>query len=285
MGNLPGKGSLISISLYKIKLLHSFKAEYYHLTTLPKEIHLGRKDFYKIWLINNEGILHYGDQKVEISQPALVFINPQVPYSFEPLTTERSGYWCIFTEEFLTTLFKMETENVFFPDNKHLTVINFLFNQIIEDFNSDYAFKYERIKNHVDLLIHEGLKMNPVSSRIPYNNASTRIAGLFLNLLQKQYPIDNPEQSLTLKKPFDFANELAVHVNHLNAVVQEVTGKSTSTHIAESIINEGKALLKYSSWSIADIAHSLGFDYPNHFSNFFKKHTGITPLALRNKIL
>jgi AraC family transcriptional regulator, transcriptional activator of pobA len=262
----------------------SFKAEYYCLSDQSRYFPLGRKDFYKIWLINNEGLLHHGDQKTPIIKPALVFLNPQVSYVFEPMSVARTGYWCVFPEAFLrmeSPLFKPGAENIFFPDNKQLTVINFLFEQIIEDFNSEYAFKYESIRNHVDLLIHAGMKMRPVLSGNLYNNAATRIAALFLNLLKKQYPIDNPQQSVKLKKPSDFANTLAMHVNHLNAVIQEVTGKSTSTHIAESIINEGKALLLHSSWSIAEIAYCLGFEYPNHFSNFFKKHTGITPLSLR----
>ncbi|WP_235917492.1 helix-turn-helix domain-containing protein [Hymenobacter busanensis] len=70
-------------------------------------------------------------------------------------------------------------------------------------------------------------------------------------------------------------------MNHLNRAVKEATGKPTTVHIAERIIGEAKALLHHTSWSTAEIAYSLGFEYPTYFNNFFKKHTGTTPLAFR----
>jgi AraC-like DNA-binding protein len=40
--------------------------------------------------------------------------------------------------------------------------------------------------------------------------------------------------------------------------------------------------LKQTSWSVADIAYSLGFDDVAHFSHYFKKQTAANPLAFRN---
>jgi len=295
------KASLLSVYLYmdanliKSKIAAnapSFKAEHYELHDEPQASVFGRRDFYKIWLINNEGILKLSDQDIQISKPALVFLNPLTPYAFGPIEKKRTGYWCIFNEEFLNsssrlaiagsaTLFRPDHQNVFFPGETNLAVINFLFEQIIHDFNSDYALKYESVSGKIDLLIHEGNKMQPFLPVGKKHNAASRIAATFLNLLEKQYPIATPNEPLKLKRPSDFADELAVHVNHLNAVVHEVTGKSTREHIAGRMISESKALLNFSDWNIADIAYSLGFDYPNHFNTFFKKHTGITPASLR----
>jgi AraC-like DNA-binding protein len=53
--------------------------------------------------------------------------------------------------------------------------------------------------------------------------------------------------------------------------VKQVTGKSTTTHIAERIITEAKALLLHTDWTVSQIAYALGFDYPTYFNNFFKK--------------
>jgi AraC family transcriptional activator of pobA len=46
-------------------------------------------------------------------------------------------------------------------------------------------------------------------------------------------------------------------------------------------LREAKTQLQHSDWSIADIAYGLGFEYPTYFTNFFKKHTGHPPTALR----
>ena len=270
----------------------SFKAERYELNEKPRITLSIRRDFYKIWLISSEGTLKLMDQIIPINKPALVFLNPLIPYSFDPLEKKRTGYWCVFTEEFLanssrndvtvnSALFELDNPGIFFPEHRHLDVVNFLFEQVVFDFESDYLNKFESIKAKISLLIHEGNKMLPILPRIKKQNAAARIAAVFLNLLEEQYPIVTPGEPVKLKKPSDFAGKLAVHVNHLNAVVHDVTGKSTRNHIAKRMINESKALLIFSDWSIADISYSLGFDYPNHFNTFFKKHTGITPLSLR----
>jgi AraC family transcriptional activator of pobA len=90
---------------------------------------------------------------------------------------------------------------------------------------------------------------------------------------------------LEMKTAQDFAQRLSVHVNHLNRSVRAVTSKPTSAHIAERVIVEAKALLHHTNWSIAEIAYSLGFEYPTYFNNFFKKMTGTSPTALRLQIV
>jgi AraC-like DNA-binding protein len=84
-----------------------------------------------------------------------------------------------------------------------------------------------------------------------------------------------------LKTAQAFADKLAVHVNHLNRSVKQVTGKSTTTHISERIVTEAKALLQHTNWTVAEIAYALGFDYPSYFNNFFKKMTGSSPTTFR----
>ncbi len=100
--------------------------------------------------------------------------------------------------------------------------------------------------------------------------------------MERQFPIDSPENILTLKSPADFAQNLSVHVNHLNRAVKEVTGKTTTNHIADRIVKEAKALLVHTDWNVSEIAYSLGFEYPTYFNNFFKKHTELSPKSLRN---
>lgn len=147
--------------------------------------------------------------------------------------------------------------------------------------NSTYLYKYDVIRNYVNLMIHEGMKMQPALSDVQHNNAAARITSLFLELLERQFPIDSPHFVLKLRKASDFAENLSVHVNHLNNAVRDVTGKTTTAHITDRIVNEAKALLRHTNWSIADIGFCLGFEYPSYFNNFFKKNVGVTPLSLR----
>jgi AraC-like DNA-binding protein len=74
---------------------------------------------------------------------------------------------------------------------------------------------------------------------------------------------------------------LNVHVNHLNRAIKETTEKTTSQIIAERMVQEAKILLKYSSWTVSEIAYALGFSELTHFNNFFKKHVALSPLKFR----
>lgn len=270
----------------------SFRAEKYHLTEFTNNSAPARRDFYKIWLVENRGTLKHGNCTVDLKQSALIFLHPLVPYKFTPVDEDRSGYWCIFTGEFLSgstrfinlqnsTLFCADGASVCFPEKAALSIFRFLFDQIVAEHNSNYAHKLESIRNLTSCLIHQGQKLQSVSKPRSQQTASVRLANMFFNLLEKQYPIASPKAPLQIKKPADFADKLSVHTNHLNAAIQQITGKSTSSHIADRMIAESRALLQYSDWTVADIAYSLGFDYPNHFTAFFKKHTGHTPLELR----
>jgi AraC family transcriptional regulator, transcriptional activator of pobA len=250
-----------------------------------------RRDYYKVWVTLGRGKIHYATRTVDITQPVLIFSNPLVPYSYES-TDVHAGYMCIFTEDFLkessrkgslqeSPLFKIGSNPVFFLSDDKLNLISELYEKMLAEIDTTYVYRYEVIRNYLNLIIHEGLKMEPALSAIKYHNASERIASLFLELLERQFPIDSPEHALKLKKASDYAESLSVHVNHLNHVVQEITGKSTTAHIAERVIIEATALLKHTNLTIAEIAYCLGFEYPNYFNNFFKKNTGLTPLAVR----
>jgi AraC family transcriptional regulator, transcriptional activator of pobA len=113
-------------------------------------------------------------------------------------------------------------------------------------------------------------------------NASQRISTLFLELLERQFPIDDLHQTMSLRSASDFASQLNVHVNHLNRAVKEATQKTTTQIVADRIVQESKILLKHSAWSVSEIAYALGFTEVTHFDNFFKKHVKVSPLKFRN---
>jgi len=108
------------------------------------------------------------------------------------------------------------------------------------------------------------------------------LSSLFLELLERQFPIDENHQSLQFRSASDFVLQLNIHVNHLNRAVKETTEKTTSQIIAERVLREAKILLKHSPWNVSEIAYELGFNETTHFNNFFKKHAQLSPLKFRN---
>jgi AraC family transcriptional activator of pobA len=252
-----------------------------------------RNDFYKIALVLGTGRLHCEDKIIEVTGKALVFYNPALPHFWESVSEKQEGYFCLFNNHFVapsladnnfrnSPLFNTNLNPVFHLSKKQADDLTFIFEKMTEEVETDYVQKYELLHHYLHLLIHEAHKMQPVNSASDkYANASSRISSLFIELLERQFPVDSTEQSLKLKTPHDFADRLSVHVNHLNRAVKEITGKSTSEIISARIANEAQALLRHTDNTVAEIAYSLGFEHPSNFNIFFKKQTSKTPKTVR----
>jgi AraC-like DNA-binding protein len=249
-----------------------------------------RKDYFKICLTKGKSKIHYADRSFEIKEYALLFANPLVPYNWEPLEPEQKGFSCIFSEGFFANYGHLKEFPIFMPGGfpvyelnaTEVGPISSIFRQMIEELDSDFEFKGDVLKNLVFQLILNTLKMRPSE---PFTqekqNASSRIANLFIGLLEKQFPIERYDDRVQLRSPSDFAKQLAIHVNHLNRSVKDVTQRTTSELIMQRLSKEAKILLKHSGWNISEIAYTLGFESPTHFNTFFKKHTNLTPSQFR----
>lgn len=258
-------------------------------TSLPPN----RRDFYKISMTTKgTGILSYADKSIKIDRPSITFLNPLIPYAWQPDLVSQEGYFCLFTEDFVsadlkneklsqTPLFKVGGNHIFFPNESSLELLKGVFENMIREINSDYPNKYDLLRSYVQIIIHEAMKMQPPETFYQPANASQRISTLFLELLERQFPIDAPSQAIKLKTATEFALQLNVHTNTLNRALKESTGKTTTEWIAQRMIKEAKALLQFSNWDIAEIAYSLGFEHASNFIIFFKKQTNITPNQFR----
>jgi AraC-like DNA-binding protein len=115
-------------------------------------------------------------------------------------------------------------------------------------------------------------------------SASHRINKAFMELLESQFPITDYRSTINPRTPSDFADQLNIHVNHLNRAVKAVNGKTTSIIIKDKILMESKRLLEDGLCSVSEIAHTLGFTEVTHFNNFFKKHTKMNPTQFRASV-
>ena len=235
--------------------------------------------------------MHYADKVVEIKQKALLFANPQVPYNWEEIDKVQRGYFCVFTDSFFHRFGNLSQYAVFQPSgtpifeltDEQSDAIGLIYERMFEEINSDYVHKYDILRTLVFELIHLAMKMQPSSNFDNHEvNASRRITTIFLELLERQFPIDDTRQRLNLRSPSAFADQLAIHVNHLNRALKKTTEKSTSEIIQERILQKAKILLKYSAWKISEIAYALGFNEVTHFNKFFKQHLEMTPSNFRN---
>lgn len=252
-----------------------------------------RRAYYKISMISGRNKAEYADKVIDIEKNCLLFATPKIPYNWLPQDDDQQGYFCIFTDDFLIKnksgvaldqlpIFQPGGYPVFQLSDAEAEDITFIFKKLHKELSSDYVYKYDLLRNYVLELIHYGQKLQPATALYPSHTASARVSSLFIELLERQFPIESPYQKIGLRTAKDYAERLAVHVNHLNKVLKEHTGKTTTAIIGSRVLQEAKVLLKETDWNISEIAYCLGFEEVAHFSNFFRKQTALTPVAFRS---
>jgi len=73
------------------------------------------------------------------------------------------------------------------------------------------------------------------------------------------------------------SEKLGYDYTYLSNLFTEVKGTTIQEYIIMHKIEKAKELIMYNEMSIADIAYTLNYSSAAHFSNQFKKVTGLTP--------
>jgi AraC-like DNA-binding protein len=249
------------------------------------------RSFYKISLLRSHSRVEYADQTIAIAPDALVFSTPKVSFQWWPGEAQQ-GQFCLFTAEFLLPvlggltpdelpLFRADGYLVFQLTPAETARAAAIFTTMREELASDYAHKYDLLRAYVLELLHLGQKRQPATTLHPAHSAAARLASRFVELLERQFPLTSPRQRVPLRTAKDFADHLAVHVNHLNKVLKDSTGRTTTDLIGGRLAQEAKVLLRESEWTLWEIADSLGFVDVAHFSHFFRRYATVSPGAFR----
>lgn len=171
--------------------------------------------------------------------------------------------------EFLKTSSNPKTSFDEIPSN----YIETIFDRIFFEFTSKTIDK-EIIKSYLFCLLNE---INKIQTKLPINKPSRQeeVCNKFKELISL-----NLRESLSL---VDYASKLNLSVNHLNKIIKQITGKSSSKLIEEAIVTEAKIMLYQTNLSITEIAQDLKIYDNSYFSRLFKKSEGITPSEFRKR--
>jgi AraC family transcriptional activator of pobA len=266
-------------------------ADFWESTQLRPGTSYPCRSFYKISLLRSRSRAEYADQTIAIEPDALVFSTPKVSFQWSPAEAQQ-GQFCLFTSEFLLPvlggltpdelpLFRADGYLVFQLTPAETARAVVIFNQMQEELASDYAHKYDLLRAYVLELLHLGQKRQATTTLHPAHSAAARLASRFVELLERQFPLTTPQQRVPLRTAKDFADHLAVHVNHLNKVLKDSTGRTTTDLIGGRLAQEAKVLLRQTDWTLWEIADSLGFVDVAHFSHFFRRYAAVSPGAFR----
>ena len=255
-----------------------------------------RRAYFKITFCRGRSQVECADQAPHVGTNTLFLVTPRVPYRWLPLTDDFTGYSCLFDDAFLLPartgvvlaelpIFQPGTYPVWEVTEADCATLEAIFQKMAHELVSGYAYKHDLLRTYLWELIHLVQKLQPAPAPLATHSAAERVATQFTDLLEQQFPRRSPQPPLRLRTAVDYANQLAVHVNHLNRVLKETTGYTTTALLSRRLTQEAKILLKQTSWSVSEIGDSLGFADVAHFSTFFKRHAAQTPSEFRGRAM
>lgn len=96
----------------------------------------------------------------------------------------------------------------------------------------------------------------------------------------KEYIYSHIKERITIE---DLAEEFGVSASYLSRLFKRQTGVSVSAYIREQKIEVAKNLLRFSDYSMIDIANRLSFSSQSHFIQQFRESVGMTPKKYRDE--
>lgn len=99
-------------------------------------------------------------------------------------------------------------------------------------------------------------------------------------ILCMDYIYSHLNSRLTIEELADYTE---LSPSYLSRLFKKELGIPISSYISEKKIEKAQHLLKYSDYSLIDIANYLAFSSQSHFIQTFKKSVGLTPKKYRDK--
>lgn len=115
---------------------------------------------------------------------------------------------------------------------------------------------------------------------ITRENANKDILTRFENIVE-DYLVTNASAEKGMLSVQYCADKLCLSASYLGDLLKKETGISALKHIQQKMLDVAKERVFDTSKSISEIAYELGFQYPQHFSRWFKKMAGGTPKEYR----
>ncbi|SDB20074.1 AraC-type DNA-binding protein [Pseudobutyrivibrio sp. YE44] len=94
------------------------------------------------------------------------------------------------------------------------------------------------------------------------------------------YIYSHLKERITVKDLAEYTSNSASYISRL---FKDELGVSTSDYIRTAKLEASKNLLRYSDYSLVDIANYFSFTSQSHFCQLFQKETGLTPKKYREK--
>lgn len=245
-----------------------------------------RHDFYQIVLFTRGGGQHSIDfRQYEVVPHQVYYMAPGQIHTWN-FDAETDGYLVNFNESFFTSMYHNPHYIREFPLFNHIsgTSVNTLdmtccaeveqtFAQMLEEFDKGDDYAMDILRGMLVVILVRLSRVAPDT----FKEGASRHNLVLMRQFEKLIEIHFREKRL----PKEYAEMMFVTPNHLNALTNNVIGKSAGELIRERILLEAKRLLANSDLMIGQIAEILRFEDNAYFTRFFKKYMGTTPEGFR----
>lgn len=249
-------------------------------TDLVQDIH--RHDFFFILALEKGKGKHVIDfVSYPITNYSIFFLRPGQVHELT-LKKGSSGYLAEFGGNFLGPhqmsnqwLRKITSKNYYHLSIESFRKVNFLLSSIFQEHMARQEKYREVINAHLEIFFIEMLRCKK-NEPLPKNKAhwQDRLDD-FLTLV---------ETHVTSHKQVSvYAEMMNLSSYQLNATTKAALGKTASELIGDEIILESKRQLLATANQIKEIAYVMGYEDISYFTRFFKKQTGYSPEAFRQK--
>lgn len=262
----------------------------------PRRLKRMSYGFYTIFLKEIKcGDLRYGCSNYDYEEGTLIFLAPgQVIGSNTGDYYQPQGLALVFHPNFIhgTSLGRHMNNYTFFSyavnEALHLSERE---RQIILDCFSKIRFELEHsmdkhskmlIADNIELLLNYCIRFYD-RQFITRDNTNRGILERFETLLNDFFASDKP-QTVGLPSVAYFAGELYLSPNYFGDLIKKETGKSAQEYVQLKLIDVAKERISDSGKSLSEIAYSMGFKYPQHFTRMFKQNVGMSPIEYRSSM-
>ena len=240
--------------------------------------------------------LKYGRQPYDFQEGSVMFLAPgqSVTPITEPsdLEVHGEGWTLVFHPDLIRrspladkmkeyTFFGYESHEALHLSDEEQQTLTSIVKRIEEEYSQRLdAHSQELLVGHVQLLLSYCQRFYGRQFTLR-NHANLDVIARLENFLQQYFESDKPTRE-GLPTVQTCAKEMGYSPDYLSDLLKKETGKNTREHIHTFLIEKAKTRLLGSQDTISQIAYSLGFEHPQHFSKLFRSKTGKSPGEFRD---
>ncbi len=279
-----------SIAVYPVTVFNTESKSFWFssleriLELYPFLEHPHKQTFYMLLYVEKaEGFVIADNLQIRLDESKVICIKPGSVFSLNINRAAKGNLIC-FTENFFSLRYnnivlhqfaflKKEAGCFFRLSEKKTSWWNSLLLLMQEEAVEQQKGTEKVLRSYLNILLYAFDRTSQLHGLTVRLNSKEEKIIHFEKMLEENY--------LQYKTPSYYAGQLHITTNYLNKLCHDHRGLTGGELIRKRVIMEAQRLLHYTSLSVAEVAHKLGFESSSYFITFFKRNTGTTPESFR----